>query len=395
MLNPFNLIKIEEHKMKKITLAIFLLIFCINFPLLSQVAIKIDATKPWTDTGIDVYQNEMIVILAYGRYNEGGLPNDPVYWIGPAGFPTPTKYGSQSSLYPIPEAAARCLIGKIGSNNPFIVASKYVESVPQNGRLYLGLNDINFTNNDGYLVAYISKASGFARPIIVDITKDWTDTGLDVLPGDKVAAMGYGIYNEGGYQTELKNWLGPSGHPFENTSVGTYPIPDALARGIIGKIDSGSPFVVGDYREISVENSGRFYLGLNDIEFSNNMGYCIVFLMHNPITPVINPQTEINNLSTQSDVKLNFKLIGNYPNPFNPMTTIRYKIENGSNVSLKIFSVDGKLVRTLVNIYQKSGDYDVEWDGNTENGANVSSGQYFYRLEVDGKNMTGKALLIR
>ena len=199
--------------MKKFYIVTFLFLFFINSYLLSQVTIMINATQPWTDTGIDISPGDIITINAYGRYLEANAPNNPINWIGPDGYPYPTSYSSNSSSYPIPEAAARCLIGKINNGDPFIVASRYIDSFLNDGRLYLGLNDINFGNNYGYLIAFVAKINGFANPIKVDITQPWTDTGLDVKSSDKVVAISYGIYNEGGITSDIKNWLGPSGHP--------------------------------------------------------------------------------------------------------------------------------------------------------------------------------------
>lgn len=76
-----------------------------------------------------------------------------------------------------------------------------------------------------------------------------------------------------------------------------------------------------------------------------------------------------------------FSLSENYPNPFNPSTSIRYDIPNRSHVKLEIFNTLGQKVATLVDAEQDASYYDVEWK------ANVSSGMYFYRLEaVDVSN---------
>ncbi len=91
-----------------------------------------------------------------------------------------------------------------------------------------------------------------------------------------------------------------------------------------------------------------------------------------------------NDLSAVTEtVVTNFELAQNYPNPFNPSTTIRFAIPRSTDVSLAIFDVSGKLVRTLVAQSMPSGRHSVVWDGTNETGAKVSSGIYIYRLQAD------------
>ncbi|MCK4352053.1 T9SS type A sorting domain-containing protein [candidate division WOR-3 bacterium] len=84
------------------------------------------------------------------------------------------------------------------------------------------------------------------------------------------------------------------------------------------------------------------------------------------------------------------RLMQNYPNPFNQKTVIRYSCPCPCKVSLKIYDVCGKLVRTLVNELKSAGAYTVKW-----NGEDMPSGLYFYQLKVGQKTRTKKLLLIR
>ena len=68
----------------------------------------------------------------------------------------------------------------------------------------------------------------------------------------------------------------------------------------------------------------------------------------------------------------------NYPNPFNPETRIRYAIPEPGHVTLRIYRIDGQLVKTLQNGNQSPGRYERIWDGNNEFDRKVSSGVYFY-----------------
>jgi hypothetical protein len=90
-------------------------------------------------------------------------------------------------------------------------------------------------------------------------------------------------------------------------------------------------------------------------------------------------------------------LAQNYPNPFNPVTTIRYSIRQKGHVSLKVYNVAGRLVRTLVNETQnpRAEGFAVAWDGVNDSGERVSSGVYFYRLVAVDFIKTRKMVLVQ
>jgi hypothetical protein len=90
------------------------------------------------------------------------------------------------------------------------------------------------------------------------------------------------------------------------------------------------------------------------------------------------------------DLPAEFVLSQNYPNPFNPTTNIRYSIPTGSEVTLKIYNYLGQHVATLVDGYQDAGNYVA-----TFNGAGLSSGVYFYRLEAGSVTMTKRLTLVK
>jgi len=85
----------------------------------------------------------------------------------------------------------------------------------------------------------------------------------------------------------------------------------------------------------------------------------------------------------------------NYPNPFNPETTIAFSVPKTGPASLKVYNTKGQLVRTLVNDVREAGNHSVVWNGMDEQGNSVSSGLYFYRLSSDGNTVTRKMLLAK
>lgn len=75
-----------------------------------------------------------------------------------------------------------------------------------------------------------------------------------------------------------------------------------------------------------------------------------------------------------------FDLHQNYPNPFNPATVIEYALPRASEVKIQIYNILGQKVRRLVDESQEAGYKTIHWDGKDDNGNEVSSGVYFYRI---------------
>jgi hypothetical protein len=89
------------------------------------------------------------------------------------------------------------------------------------------------------------------------------------------------------------------------------------------------------------------------------------------------------------------RLSQNFPNPFNPSTTIRYDVQARGLVTVKIFDVSGRLVSTIVNGAKDAGSYSVVWDGTNDGGAPVASGIYFCKMETTGFVAVKKLVLLR
>ncbi|MBC8401932.1 MAG: T9SS type A sorting domain-containing protein [Candidatus Marinimicrobia bacterium] len=90
-----------------------------------------------------------------------------------------------------------------------------------------------------------------------------------------------------------------------------------------------------------------------------------------------------------------FALHRNYPNPFNPVTTMSYSLPEQSNVSLIIYDILGNQIKTLVNDNQTTGNKTITWDATNAAGATVTAGVYFYRLQAGSYSQTGKMLLLK
>ena len=91
----------------------------------------------------------------------------------------------------------------------------------------------------------------------------------------------------------------------------------------------------------------------------------------------------------------NFKLT-NYPNPFNPTTTIDFSIQNDSKIELSVFNIKGQKIKTLTHSEFTGGSHSLIWNGDDELEKSVSSGIYYYKLNVNGKTeLVKKCLLLK
>jgi len=88
-------------------------------------------------------------------------------------------------------------------------------------------------------------------------------------------------------------------------------------------------------------------------------------------------------------------LKGNYPNPFNPSTTIEFYLMESAYVTLDVYNVMGQKVTALINSRMEAGYHSVAWDGKDNGGNSVASGAYFYKLSADDYSSVKKMLLIK
>jgi hypothetical protein len=89
------------------------------------------------------------------------------------------------------------------------------------------------------------------------------------------------------------------------------------------------------------------------------------------------------------------RLYQNHPNPFNPTTTISFTLPERERVTLSIYDVGGRFVRTLIDEIVGEGLQERNWDGRDAQGGEVSSGVYFYRLTAGDKTLTKKMILLK
>jgi hypothetical protein len=112
-----------------------------------------------------------------------------------------------------------------------------------------------------------------------------------------------------------------------------------------------------------------------------------VFLIQQSTTAVEEPGA--------GGVPLAFAVHGNYPNPFNPSTTIRFDLPRELPVRVVVHALDGSVVRTLVDGVMPGGRHLAVWDGRDATGRGVASGVYFYRVATPDAVVARKMLLVK
>jgi len=105
-----------------------------------------------------------------------------------------------------------------------------------------------------------------------------------------------------------------------------------------------------------------------------------------------NTQLEVDE---EAPLAQKFEVYGNYPNPFNPSTQIKFATEKSSNVTITIYSILGQEMTVLQNGILNAGTYNISWFGTDHYGNKVPSGVYFYEVRSDNRIQKGKMLLLK
>lgn len=127
-------------------------------------------------------------------------------------------------------------------------------------------------------------------------------------------------------------------------------------------------------------------------EFEDNARFEVANGLIADPSQLSNPAVVAGVLDIQS-TPTEFSLLQNFPNPFNPETTIQYNLAESADVTLHIYNVVGQVVRTLVAERQSAGRYRVQWSGMDDRSVPVSSGIYFYEIRA-GKNKDVRKLML-
>ncbi|MDP8231155.1 MAG: T9SS type A sorting domain-containing protein [Candidatus Zophobacter franzmannii] len=87
--------------------------------------------------------------------------------------------------------------------------------------------------------------------------------------------------------------------------------------------------------------------------------------------------------------------LSNYPNPFNPDTSISYSVKKDEKVKIQIYNIRGQRIKTIVNEKHEPGNYVIVWNGKDDNNKSISSGVYFMRMSTPSKKLTNKIMMLK
>ncbi len=259
--------------------------------------------------------------------------------------------------------------GMIDFDDFFVFADNFGRSTAAAGKrvpMFAGLND----GARMYLDART------AMPIVGE------DFVLDVSLADFAAVKGYGLQVQ--YEADKLEFV------------------EALTDQPLGGRALAAPQVLSD------EAGVLALVAHGDVVSEGEVALSLVFRatteIENTVIEITDSQTYdsefgFNRLALPAPVQLQtrpeaFALANNYPNPFNPATTIKYALPQAADVELTVYNVVGQVVRTLVAEHQSAGRYAVEWDAANDSGHSLSSGMYFYRLEAGGEFLETKKMLL-
>lgn len=138
---------------------------------------------------------------------------------------------------------------------------------------------------------------------------------------------------------------------------------------------------------------GDYSLTCNRIGFNNNNVFGLVMDYNfgtNLPNQNFNLQQTVSINQVSSSIPAKYSLYQNYPNPFNPTTKVKFDIQKSGFAKLSVYDMQGKLVKDLVNEVVPAGSFEVSFDGK-----NLSSGIYYYKMEVGGIVITKKMMLVK
>lgn len=260
------------------------------------------------------------------------------------------------------------LIGRLGHNEDYIYPINHQKDWAGNVTIYTETGEaskyFSRRENNADIIIPFGDISDAVEYIDVDFTSDYEVTYFSIVP---VSYYGFD-------QTEL----------------------DLISaeHDVAGDISSTIRTADQDYAYL--DTTGIITLKFQDIEAPQEgyvRDYVVKFNGHYTIPDYTSNMVGSNNVIQGHNQNINlhtFNLYNNYPNPFNPVTSIKYTIPKDNNVSLKVYNALGQLVATLVQEYQHMGEYSINFDG-----ANYPSGIYFYRLESGDFVSTKKMVLIK
>ena len=172
------------------------------------------------------------------------------------------------------------------------------------------------------------------------------------------------------------DYYGMVGPGWEMTDVidASSPSSEWLHREVTGTVPEGTIWVWAgvEYYQASNADNGSVYTDMLEMHVS-----------------------DVVSVDLDADLPGEFKLLGNFPNPFNPVTKLRFDIDYRSNVVVTIYNILGNEITTLQNGEMNPGRYSMTWNATNDQGKRMPTGMYLYKVSSDSRVLTGKMLLMK
>ena len=142
-----------------------------------------------------------------------------------------------------------------------------------------------------------------------------------------------------------------------------------------------------NYEDYEIEQDNTYSYWLESIDLDGTVS------MYGPATVIVTGETD--EPGDTPEVTFTNGIENIYPNPFNPNTTVKFSLQETSEITVSVYNVRGSLVRTLEKGTLGEGSHTVSWDGTDNSGKKASSGIYFFKLETENFSTCRKALLMK
>jgi hypothetical protein len=277
--------------------------------------------------------------------------------------------------------------GTVTANNGYLFDPVGADGIPFNGDEPLAPT--------GYFFTYNFAEAGAAFPYYLDSA---LTAGDDLESALSLAAeMTAFIYVDGTTAAAIGGSVGSSLYADYAACLGSGATSDQCAA-----IFAAGPTMA----LIGVQQACDYDCGVDDSGWDFDPEYYtgrLVYEVDNVCIPDLTTQrvntfwtnTATTELDEDAPVAGKFELMGNYPNPFNPETKIRFSTERFSQVKVTIYSILGEKVNVIQNSELNAGTYNISWSGMDSQGIKVPSGVYFYEVVSDNRTAKGKMLLLK